>query len=66
MRASLDVNNTMTRFDDHLCGQAGTISSRERRTFDPCLCQRRDELAHVHVRPATVARAGLNQRRRVE
>ena len=66
MRTCGDVDHTMSRFDDDLVGEAISIGTCERGGLDACLSERRTQFAHVHVHPAAVAGARLQQRRRVE
>ncbi len=61
-----NMHHPMPRLDlDHL-RESGSRRSRVRRALDTGLGERGNQLAHVHVHAATVARARLGQRRRVE
>jgi hypothetical protein len=66
IRARRHVDDTVAGLDQDLLGEAGTIGAGERRALDPGLGEGGGDLAHVDVHPSAVARARLDQRRRVE
>ena len=65
-RTGRDVDHGVARLDDQLARQSRTIGTGVRRALDAGLGERRGDLAHVHVHPSAVARAGLDERRRVQ
>ena len=66
VRAGGNVHDTMPRLDLHDFRQVRTCCPGIRRALDACLGERRNQLAHVHVHAATVARPRLGEGRRVE
>ena len=66
VRTRRNVDDAMARLDLHDVGKARSRGPRVCRALHARLRERRNELAHVHVHAATVARTRLGQGRRVE
>ncbi len=66
VRAGLDVDDAVTGLDHHLVGQSVAVGAGEGGGLDAGLGERGAQFADVHVHPAAVTGARLQQRRRVE